>query len=381
MTHKTIKLIATASASRANSLQVKRIVTDGGEAHFVVGEWLWSREFEKCEPGDHVVTFRVNPSARKQVRRFVMGVERYTGEAVEVVEAPTAAASSPVRTEKVEPYFHVEPAHYDVFNTATAMLGLDGTKPVRVLMVGPSGYGKTTLPQKYAAARGMGYFRMNCASVRDPEEWFGYREARDGTTEFVPSEFIKRVVAGNCVVVLDEFNRLEQWLSNTLYPLLDDDAATTINNQVFRVGPNVLFVMTINLGFQFTGTFTLDAALTNRVDMFCEVGPLPPAIEARVLVSNDGVSEADAAVIVEVAGLIRKIGGVECSTRTTRQVARLVVAGSTVRAAFQHAVVMRCRADANLADQAKQVVDLVNSKLGPYRPPSPRSGADFSDIF
>lgn len=217
-----------------------------------------------------------------------------------------------------------------VFNAA---LTLAKTSPVNVLMVGPSGFGKTSIPEAIASANDLSFFRMNCGSVRDPEEWFGTREAIDGSTHFVPSDFIKHVEAGNAIIVLDEFNRIEPWLHNTLYPLLDHARRTRMHGKDFICGPNLIFVATINDGHQYTGTFVLDTAIMNRMDMIVEVGALPANAEINVICNSfPSVTNDEATTIVAFVNKLRSIAKtselpVDFSTRSSLKIARLISVG------------------------------------------------------
>jgi hypothetical protein len=207
---------------------------------------------------------------------------------------------------------------------------------------------------------------MNCASIRDPEEWFGYREARDGSTVFIRSNFMKLKEAGNVIMVLDEFNRLEPWLHNTLFPLLDDAGATTIHDETFCIGSGVIVVGTINTGYKYTGIFELDEAILNRFDHHLEVGPMPHREEVKVLTKRTGISEDFVNQIVKTANILRQ-KQIVCSTATTLRIARMVVNGMYVREAFEMAVIKRIPQDSSGSSLRKEVLDLVNVQLEPYK--------------
>lgn len=252
-----------------------------------------------------------------------------------------------------------------VFNAALAMSLRNPEKAVKVMMVGPSGYGKTSLPRLFAQVCGKEFLRMNCATVRDPEEWFGFREAKNGSTLFVRSEFAKAMERGNLVVVLDEFNRLEPWLHNTLFPLLDDDGCTVVHDERFAIGPGVIVVGTINTGYKYTGTFELDEALLNRFEFLLEVGPMPHEEEVRVLTERTGVDGLEASKVVKVANILRQ-NDVAFSTRTSLLVANMMVSGLYLREALETAVVKRIPMDSTGSALRKHVVDLINVELGPF---------------
>lgn len=197
-----------------------------------------------------------------------------------------------------------------------------------MLFIGPSGAGKTSIPEAFAKASGMKFLRLNCAVVRDPEEWFGYREAQDASTVFVPTEFTKLVREGNAVIVMDEFNRVEGWLHNTLLPMLDHARRTVVHNEEIVVGNGVIFVATMNLGGRFTGTFLTDAAVMNRFDAIVHVDYLPFAEEASVLMERIGLSANDASTVVKIVSALRQLDktadiGIDVSTRTALKIASL----------------------------------------------------------
>lgn len=268
----------------------------------------------------------------------------------------------PFSAEDTERFFISEAANR-VFTQASTLMQAYPTQAVKIMIVGPSGYGKTSIARLYANSNRMNFMRMNCASVRDPEEWFGYREARDGSTVFIPSPFIRMVQEGNCVVCFDEYNRAEPDIHNTLFPLLDDDQKTNIHGEDFAVGPNVVFIGTINRGHQYTGTFELDEANLNRFDMVLEVEPLNEAQEIKILLAAyPKLPERKVIKIVSLANLIRQsISTVHCSIRTTKFIARSVSAGTTIKEAYLTALLHRAeRSDDGRISKRKELVDLIN---------------------
>lgn len=282
-----------------------------------------------------------------------------------VHEDPFPAVDDEVEQKKGRPYYYITDEHKEVGEFSVAMLKLNPNRPVKILAFGESGYGKTTLAQHIAYISGMDCFRMNCATVRDPEEWFGQRSAKDGTTFFEKSTFITKVEAGNCVIILDEFNRMEPWVGNSLYPMLDDDAQTTVMNELVKVGPNVIFFATVNLGFEYSGTFSMDAAMSNRFNFFVEVGEYDQSVEATIIMKRfPGIkSSATISQIVETARAIRRLKLIGCTLRTIIQVAEAVEAGMSVRKAWQHVFVYRCPQDGSV-NVRKEVIDIINFKCG-----------------
>jgi Holliday junction resolvasome RuvABC ATP-dependent DNA helicase subunit len=389
-THKQVKIIGLVDGGQ----NIVKCIATKDIATFPLGEALRSNKFDGHAAGSYVqVTVRCSDRYR-----FILGVVEASNEVLAdyktddttwaadhyavifgeelVAKANEIAAAHQgivaALAQKVEkmaqaerPYFYISPEHKKVSGFSMNMLKKNPNRPVKVLVYGESGYGKTSLAQQIAYEAQMDCFRMNCALVRDPEEWFGQRSAKEGTTYFEKSEFIKRVEGGNCVIILDEFNRMEPWVGNSLYPLLDDDASTTIMNEVIKVGPNILFYATINLGFEYTGTFTVDAAMSNRFNFFMEVGEYDKTIEMSIIskrfpdIKNSTTIES----IVDIGRAIRRLKLVGCTLRTLIQVAEAVDAGAGVREAWQHVFVYRCPQDGS-TNIRKEIIDLLNSRLG-----------------
>lgn len=214
-----------------------------------------------------------------------------------------------------------------------------------LLLIGASGNGKTSLALALAEQNKMSFVKVNCSVVRDTEEWFGYREAVSGSTKFIATDFTKAVEAGNAVILLDELNRLEPYLHNSLMPLLDETRETHVHGKDIKCGPNVIFVSTMNVGNGFVGTFILDNAMKNRMDATIAVQQLTADEEIKLMVERTKCSEAAAK---EIEQSLTKIRGVisknkldlDASTRTALKLAKLVSVGElTIREAFQVVVI------------------------------------------
>lgn len=285
--------------------------------------------------------------------------------------APVARTLSANIDEWECPDYYISPDAKMVFGVAYKLLQKNASQSVKILMTGESGYGKTTIAEKFAQFVGFDCYRMNCAAIRDTEEWFFDREVKTVITNgvpspetvFTPSEFAQTIARGNCVVILDEFNRLESNLHNSLFPLLDDSGKTTLHHIDFTVGPNVIFVGTVNLGAKFVGTFLLDDALTNRFDFILEVRPMPFDHECAILKARYQTSDTDADSIVRMATILRE-NEFSCSTRDTLKIAKMASVGLGIRDAFEYVVVRRIPEDESNAPMRKALVDLVNKTLG-----------------
>lgn len=350
--------------------------TGSGNKAEIIGKTFTATKLKNFNVGDTVYAkVVVNP---KRIHTLKIEVEPNFGtlkeqfdanQSVEEIESVEEIGPKVVTGEEkvLEDYFFVDDEVAEIFGAVSNSLQHHPELAQKILVVGESGYGKTSIAQRFAEKAKMDCIRMNCATIRDPEEWFGYREVIDGDIVFTPSAFINAVTKGNCVVIFDEINRIESWLTNTLFPLLDHDQKTVVYNQEFKVGPNVLFVGTANIGFKFSGTFAIDEAIKNRFDYVAKISPMPKKHEMKVLVSRIGIDFDEADQIVSIANQIRAKEDLDVtfSTRETLQVARALKSGLSIRSALQHTIISSSHIEGN-QKVFKELTDLVNSTHGTW---------------
>jgi nitric oxide reductase NorQ protein len=180
-------------------------------------------------------------------------------------------------------------------------------EPQNVRVSGPHGCGKTEYAIQFAARHKLPVLIMDCANLREPRDWFGYRTVEAGNVIWVESLFDRAVSNGNIVIVFDEFTRTPPNVLNTLMPLLDSRRFTYIEEKggVLRVGPGVFFFATMNEGVGYSGTSNLDFAIADRFPRVIEMSFLKPDDEQNLLVKRTGVDEKIAKDLVEIANLIR----------------------------------------------------------------------------
>lgn len=345
-----------------------------------------SRYLEPFKAGDEVCLFyNITPSGRRQItsvrpwddekhlayfKNEKIENEKTENEKIEdekiedVVSDNHEKQDVPVLHKKAAGYYISDEAN-NIFTIAASMVKENPRSTPKIMLTGPSGFGKTTLVEIAASVMEMKFLRMNCARVREPEEWFGYRAATDGTTHFVKSEFANAISAGNVIVLLDEFNRLAPELKNTLYPLLDDSMSTEIYGERVEIGERVIFVATMNKGNQYAGTYDIDWAELNRFSLFMEVGPMPFDEEVKVVTSRTGIDLDDAKLIVKVMNQLRskhEAAG-DFSTRTSIAVAS-IAKYSTIANAFFTSVVVRINQDEYDTTTRAGVAHTINTYLG-----------------
>lgn len=272
------------------------------------------------------------------------------------VKAPAVIAPVPTGA-----YFYFEADANLVFSSISANYKSGFSGSVNVLITGPSGTGKTSVAKKFADYMGWSCHRLNCALIVEASDIAGQRAIKNGETSWEWSAAATAIMNGNCVVILDELNRAYPNSLNAMFGLLDDDRATWFNNLELKVGPNVVFVATINEGSEYTGTFQADAALLNRFQYVFGMGNIPTEEQSKIL-ENNGLSADDAKRVVQVGNTINsRIAGVNCSIRTLKAIAAAMRSGMEHREAWEFVLVNRVH-ESNKRD----LVDLLNSSLGHY---------------
>lgn len=177
----------------------------------------------------------------------------------------------------------------------------------KIMLKGPHGAGKTEMAMQFAARYNMPILIMDCANMREPRDWFGYKTIVGSKIMWNESQFDKILTKGNHVILLDELNRVHPNVLNTLIPLLDGRGFTYLEEKgtCIRVGKGTVFFSSMNEGSQYTGTTFTDIALKDRWSRIVEVKYLQAAQEIDLLITRSGISKRDAGHLVDIANQIR----------------------------------------------------------------------------
>jgi MoxR-like ATPase len=218
------------------------------------------------------------------------------------------------------------------------------------MLTGEAGYGKTTVGRAIAKHLKKDHLRVDCSVMLDTHAWFGTMQAKDGNTFFDPTEFTRVLEKGDCVIVLDEANRMNIEVANSLLPILDDSGEIRIRNTHIKAGKGVLFLVTLNEGIEYTGIGgSLDKAFQSRVTAKVTVHPLPPPVELQVITKAYPTLELE--VIEKLVKIMnafrdtvnrqRKEGNfitADVSTRVTKQIAWWLSLGLDFNLALRYAL-------------------------------------------
>jgi MoxR-like ATPase len=156
------------------------------------------------------------------------------------------------------------------------------SKPI--MLIGGTGCGKTELVAHAVDALDRDLESFNCGAMQNPRTSLIGRThlGKDGTF-FKKARFVEAVTEKNMVILADEISRSGPDVFNILLPVLDRQGYISIDEdeeteQVF-VHPTVSIVATANVGSEYTGTMSMDRALTDR---FLKINLDYPEVENEV---------------------------------------------------------------------------------------------------
>ena len=234
------------------------------------------------------------------------GIERFGGDRPELKVADSAEKSvSGVFAPKPDDTYIISENTKKLFKILQISRK---NSPQNINLIGPHGCGKTELAIQFAAQVGVPMLIMDCANLREARDWFGFKTAREGTVYWHESQFVRAVEAGNHVILLDELNRANPHILNTLMPLLDARRFTFLEEKGDKicVGPGTVFFATMNEGAGYTGTASLDRAFRDRFPRVVELNYLDKSDEIKLLTNRTGISKDIAKLLVEMANKIRQ---------------------------------------------------------------------------
>lgn len=242
-----------------------------------------------------------------------------------------------------------------------------------LLLVGPTGCGKTEFAKQFAAQNGLPMLKMDCANVAEASHWFGRMHVHAGSTMWVESPFDRVVSAGNHVILLDEINRASPEVLNVLLPLLDTNRSTFVQDRkpspILRDGGGLVWFATMNEGSAYTGTIRLDRALRARFSDVVELSYLSKTDEIDLLVRRTGIDVENATRLVDIADTIRrKAKGIDSvythviSTRELLNAARKFIRGGVKTLRFS--IVNHFEGGTGVDSERAQVLELLKGKFG-----------------
>ena len=206
-------------------------------------------------------------------------------------------------------------------------------RSVNILVKGPQGCGKSSMPAQFAAVNNVPLVTIEMGLFSEANQIFGSMVIENGETLFRKGLFTQGITTPRCVIHIQEINRPESDKTlNAIFSVLDetqrrlhiDDA-----DEEFKVAPGVVFFATLNEGYEFVGTMPLDEALEDRFALKMQLDYLPPVQEVTLIEERTGIDPEMATQIVSVANSLRKNtqSPIHVSTRSVIEMAKLAEFG------------------------------------------------------
>jgi MoxR-like ATPase len=140
-----------------------------------------------------------------------------------------------------------------------------------IMMVGPTGCGKTLAAQSLVRSLKRPDFYFNLGATQDPRATLigNTHFNKENGTFFAESAFVKAISTPNAIILLDEISRAHPEAWNILMSVLDqgqrylrlDEAE---GSPIVKVASGVTFIATANIGNEYTSTRIMDRAIMDR---------------------------------------------------------------------------------------------------------------------
>jgi Holliday junction resolvasome RuvABC ATP-dependent DNA helicase subunit len=242
----------------------------------------------------------ISPAALAAIRARISSPKVVTPEPPQSSARLTTPDPMPPTMERID--LEIDPHLSTYLHAIAANPGIHNIR-----LIGPTGCGKTSIGQWLAQETQRPSLIMDCAVVREPRDWFGYRTIVNSQIQWVDSAFVRTIEAGNAIVILDELNRAPSAVLNGLFGLLDHRRESHVEERgrPVRVGPNTIFMATTNVGAKYIGASPIDSAIRNRFSRVVEVSYLPATQEAALLARRTGITLEQATALSDVAATTR----------------------------------------------------------------------------
>ena len=211
------------------------------------------------------------------------------------------------------------------------------------MLKGKHGMGKSECVRQIAVSANLDYNPVPIGSLQETGQLMGRYELIGGETKFVEGKFPKAIRTPNSLLHLEELNRPESPKAlNDLFPILDDGRAI-MHEQLgeIKVADGVVFIATLNEGFEYTGIDPLDAALEDRFHII-HLDYLPPIHETSLIVVRTGLTGEIVTKLLQFVNKLRFDGQdpIHISTRRVLMMAELMQVGLDMRSAIISNVAM-----------------------------------------
>lgn len=260
-----------------------------------------------------------------------------------------------------------------------------------VLMIGPTGCGKTLVAQSLAESLKKEYFYFNMGSTQDARSALigNTHFDKETGTVFNESTFIRAIKTPGCVILLDEISRAHHDAWNILMTVLDplqryirlDEKR---DSAVVNVAKGVTFVGTANIGNAYTATRVMDLALMNRFPVKIEMDFLTKPEEFGLMIKKYNVDTTNSnhfnslSAICDIAAHTRLHVRLDdgklthfLSTRSVCEMTELITDGFSLADIAEVAIYPEFPSDGGLESERTYVKQVVQKYIPSESTPDP----------
>lgn len=246
-----------------------------------------------------------------------------------------------------------------------------------ILVIGPTGCGKTLAAQTVASALERPYFYFNLGATQDARSALigNTQYDKSSGTYFNESAFVKAIKTPNAVILLDEVSRAHHDAWNILMTVLDDlqrylRLDEKKDSEVANVAEGVCFIGTANIGNEYTSTRVMDRALMSRFPVKLEMSPLTKDVEFNYLKNRFSITDKEHLeilnAVVEIANHTREQVKTDdgklsnfLPTRSTVEISELILDGFNLLEIAETAIYPNFTIDGGMDSERTYIKQLV----------------------
>jgi len=235
---------------------------------------------------------------------------------------------------------------YVIDKSTMAMLATAIERGSNVWLGGPSGTGKSTMPEQFAAYTGRPCVTFSFDAQTEIADLLGGQAVMaDGSTGWVDGALIQAVKRPGTVIILDELTASNPGVQFVFHGLASDSRSYVLpTGEKVTCAPGVVFVAADNtFGFgdetgQYAGTHVANAALVNRFKRVLAIDYLSKAEESKALHNHTLAPKPACDALAEFVARARKMPEMEGIVLSLRQMigfVQCVQDGFAAKPAFQ----------------------------------------------
>lgn len=276
--------------------------------------------------------------------------------------ASSSPATPPATTHAAQDYTVTQEPYYQAQGNEVTLYEAAYAARLPVMLKGPTGCGKSRFVEYMAWKLNRPLITVACNEDMTASDLVGRYLLEAGGTRWLDGPLTQAARMG-AICYLDEIVEARQDTTVVIHPLTDHRRTLPLDKkgELVRAHPDFQLVISYNPGYQ-SLMKDLKPSTKQRFAAFDFDYPTPE-LEARIVASETGLPEAQAAQLVKVATTARNLKGhgleEGISTRLMVYAATLMVGGVAPRDACRMAMVRPITDDADIRDTLDHAIDAV----------------------